>query len=486
MRVRRHKAMLLGAVFTAMELFGAMGASRAAQPIDASRRPNVLVIVADDMGYGDPSSYGAPYATPNMDALAQDGVRFTNAYVTAAVCSPSRAGLMTGRYQQRFGHEYQLFSEEQNREFGVDPGQPTIAKSLAAAGYTTALFGKWHLGLAPQRNPLKMGFQTFYGFLGGRRPYVDDWDGNVGLEYPDRNKMPELYQLSDNTQMYDNSKKTELASYLTDELTDKAVSYIDTHNKKPFLLMVTYSAPHWPLQATNAQLKLEAGVADPDERIYRTVINQEDIGIGRIRETLKKNGLTDNTLIIFLSDNGCPKYISQLCSNRPLNGWKRYLMEGGIRIPFIVAWPTKIAKGQTFDGITSSLDIYATAVAAAGAKSDPKQPPDGVNLLPYLEGKAQGNPHDRLYWRSLPSYAIRDGNWKLLGNGGENGDEVTMLFDLQADPGEVHDVSAEHPDVVSRLNAEWKAWSATLAPAGWPSDRVFDVTIDGKAMKITD
>jgi Arylsulfatase A and related enzymes len=446
-----------------------------------AQKPNIVVIVADDLGYGDLSSYGSPYPTPNIDRIAKDGVRFTQGYATAALCSPSRAALMTGRYQQRFGHEYQLY---ENRRDGIDPAERTLAATLKAAGYRTALFGKWHLGMRQDRLPHNLGFDEFYGVLGGQTPYADPARPDV-VSSPDPARQPRPYEDAPTNQFQENGRPVDRPDYATTAFTERALSFIDRNKDQPFFLMMTYTAPHTPFQATKAQLEKVSSVEDPNVRLYRAVVNELDEGVGRIRERLEKLNLTRNTLIIFVSDNGCPDYVRTVCSNDPLNGFKRYLTEGGVRVPYMMSWPGKIPAGLTYENPVSTLDIFSTATAVAGAAGDPARPTDGRNLLPFIQGQDPGRPHDKLYWRSLPSYAIRDGDWKLLVNTTPQGETVTMLFNLADDAVEKADLSGRHPEVVARLNQEWKAWSNSLGQPRWPSDRVFDVEINGVKIRAT-
>ena len=447
----------------------------------AAAKPNVVVIVADDLGYGDLSSYGSAYATPNIDQLARDGVRFTQGYATAALCSPSRAALLTGRYQQRFGHEYQLYD---NVRDGVDAAQPTLARSLRAAGYRTALYGKWHLGMAPERLPRQMGFDTFFGILGGQAPYASEKRTDV-VSSPDPALQPRFYAATPASQYQEDGRPLEMPDYSTTAFTQHALDFIDQNKDRPFFLMLTYTAPHVPLQATKAQLEKLSSIADPELRLYRAVIDELDAGVGQIRERLARHGLTKDTLIVFVSDNGCPDYVREVCSNDPLNGWKRYLTEGGVRVPYMIAWPGKIPSGRTYDHPVSTLDIFPTAIAAAGAAGDPARPTDGRNLLPYLQGRDKGRPHQRLYWRSLPSYAIRDGDWKLLVNASPKGETVTMLFNLAQDRSEMTDLSDRHPEIVARLTRAWTTWSDGLGAPRWPTAKEFDVEINGVPVRAT-
>lgn len=477
----RRGPSLLAAATLATSVLVAGAAAVAAQ---RQAPPNIVLIVADDMGYGDLSAYGGPYATPNIDAIARDGARLTQGYVTAAVCSPSRAALMTGRYQQRFGHEYQIRSNPEHRNYGVDVGQPTLARQLKAAGYRTALVGKWHLGVAPERNPLRMGFDEFFGFLGGETQYIDPKRPDVTSAAAPGGAQ-RTYRDTDDTSIQRNGQPVDLKAYTTTAFTDEAVGFIRRNANRPFLLVVTYNAPHTPLQATPDQMAKVASVPDPATRLYRAVINELDEGVGRIRGELARAGLTRRTLVIFISDNGCPEYVGPVCSNRPLQGFKRLETEGGVRVPFMLTWPGHIPAGRTFDGVSSSLDIFATAIAAAGARSDPEHPADGRDLAPYLAGRSTGSPHQTLYWKALPSYAIRDGNWKLMVNATPDGGRAVMLFDLAADPGEARDLAAQNPETVARLQAAWEAWNATLPPPRWPRDSQFEMQINGVKVRTT-
>lgn len=474
---RRRLAWMAAACGLAMA--GATGAGPAVTK--SAKRPNIIVIVADDLGYGDLSSYGSPYATPNIDQLARDGVRFTQGYATAALCSPSRAGLLTGRYQQRFGHEYQLYD---NVRDGVDAAQPTLARALREAGYRTALYGKWHLGMMPERQPLQMGFDQFFGILGGQAPYAAESRPDV-VSSPAPALQPRFYAVTPASQYQQNGRPVDRPDYSTTAFTEHALRFIDQNKDRPFFLMLTYTAPHVPLQATQAQLAKAAEIQDPEMRLYRAVINELDAGVGQIRDRLARNGLTEDTMIVFVSDNGCPDYVKEVCANNPLNGWKRYLTEGGVRVPYMMAWPGKIRAGQTYEKAVSTLDIFPTVVAAADATGDPERPTDGRNLLPYVQGLAKGQPHERLYWRSLPSYAIRSGDWKLLVNAGPKGETVTMLFNLADDRSEKRDLSRQYPEIVTRLNQEWRTWSDGLGAPRWPTAKEFEVEINGVSVRTT-
>lgn len=446
-----------------------------------AERPNVVIIVADDLGSADLSVYGSSFQTPEIDSLAGDGAVLTSAYATAAVCSPSRAALMTGRYQQRFGFEYQLEGETQKR-FGIDPSQRTLAQDLRDAGYRTALIGKWHLGLSPERHPNRLGFDEFYGFRGGQALFAAP-DGPDIVSWPppgENSRYWKTYAASEATAFLEQDKVLSPPHHATDEFTRRAVNFIRSAGDEPFLLIVTYSTPHVPLQATQEHLARVSDIQDPNQRIYRAMVNELDRGVGAIRQALNEAGVTRNTLVILTSDNGCPDYIDGACSNRPLSGWKRHLLEGGVRVPFIITWPERIPSGQVRGGLVSLLDIAATARAAAGVT---RTVGDGGDLTGSLKGSGPVQVHDRLFWKSWPSYAIRDETWKLMGNADAEGVIVRMLFDLRNDPEERHDLLGAHPEIAARLQSEWDEWNRSLIPGLWPTNKVFDVNINGQALK---
>lgn len=474
-------SVLTGLALSALLVVGAVAKARRDRPDD---QPNIVVIVADDLGYGDLSAYGAKVSTPNIDALARDGARFTQAYATAAVCSPSRAGLMTGRYQQRFGHEYQIRSGPAARQKGIATDEPTLGRRLQSAGYRTGLVGKWHLGADPERHPLRMGFDSFFGFLGGETDYIDPTRKDV-VTAAAPGKGNGTFRGTDEAAITRQGKAVDLKAYTTDAFSDEAVGFIRQNRDRPFLLVVTYNAPHTPLQATRSQMARMASVADPSHRLYRAVVNELDRGVGRIRAELDRSGLTRRTLVVFVSDNGCPDYVGPVCSNAPLSGYKRLQAEGGIRVPMVMAWPGQIPAGQTVTAPSSTLDIAATALALAGARPDPAYPLDGADLMPYLTGKASGGPHERLFWKAYPSYAVREGDWKLLANLTADGKPVVMLFDLAKDPAETRDLAVQYPEVVKRLQGEWDGWNRTLPAPRWPMDSQFQMQIGGRTVKAT-
>jgi arylsulfatase A-like enzyme len=420
-----------------------------AEPPQAVRRPNVLVIVGDDMGYADVGYHGCQdIPTPNLDALAASGIRFTNGYVSGPYCSPTRAGLMTGRYQQRFGHEFNPGAKQ-----GLPTNETTLADRLQAAGYATGLVGKWHLGAQPEMHPLQRGFGEFYGFLGGAHDYF---------------KMGGILR--------GNEPVTEL-DYTTDAFAREAVAFIDRHQEKPWFLYLAFNAVHTPMQATDSRLEKFSSTADTRRRTYNAMMLALDEAVGRVRGKLRETNLEQDTLVVFFSDNGGPVMRGTSVNgsnNAPLRGSKRTTLEGGIRVPFIVSWPNQLQPG-VYEHPVIQLDAHATALAAAGVAIPPGQL-DGVDLLPYLQGTKMAPPHEALYWRMGEQMAIRMGDYKLVRYDGEadaSGAEpkrpVTQarLYNLTEDVGETHDLAADMPDKLAELQAKWDAWNATLAAPLW-------------------
>jgi arylsulfatase A-like enzyme len=422
--------------------------------IAASPRPNILFIVGDDMGYADVGFHGCKdIPTPNLDALAASGVRFTNGYVSGPYCSPTRAGLMTGRYQTRFGHEFNP---------GGDSGLPlterTIADRLKAAGYVTGLVGKWHLGAQPEFHPQKRGFDEFYGFLGGAHDYFKPAGVFRGTE-----------------------PVTEL-DYTTDAFGREAVAFIERHKSQPWFLYLAFNAVHTPMEATDERVAKFTNEADEKRRTYDAMMLAMDEAIGRVRRKLVETGLEQNTLVCFISDNGGPTMPSTTINasrNTPLRGSKRTTLEGGIHVPFLVSWPGHLKAG-VFDQPVLQLDLTATALSAAGVRISPGWNLDGVNLLPLLTGEKTGTPHDVLYWRFGQQMAIRAGDYKLV-RYDSNADTLTgarnqpvtaaRLYNLTADIGETKDLAAAMPEKVKELQAKWDAWNAGNVQPLWGGDQ---------------
>jgi arylsulfatase A-like enzyme len=424
--------------------------ARAAEP---ERKPNVILIVGDDMGYADVGFHGCKdIPTPHLDALAKSGVKFTSGYVTGPYCSPTRAGLLTGRYQTRFGHEFNPGGVKATKA-GLPLTESTIADRMKAAGYRTALVGKWHLG-TDERHPQKRGFDDFFGFLGGAHDYFKPDDILRGTE-PAKEK-----------------------GYLTDALGREAVAFIDTNKAKPFFLYLAFNAVHTPMQADNPRLKKFAAIKDKQRQTYAAMMSAMDDAIGTVVKKLADEKLTENTLVAFISDNGGPTLARSSVNgsvNTPLRGSKRTTLEGGIRVPFVVSWPGRL-KPATCDVPVIQLDLHATALAAAGVPPKAEWKLEGVDLVPYLAGKEKAVPHDALFWRFGKQMAIRQGDWKLvrydLAMDKKSGISPVLLYNLKDDIGETTDLAAKHPQKVKELQAAWDAWDKSNVAPLWGGDVV--------------
>ncbi len=412
---------------------------------DDAKRPNIIVIVADDQGYHDLGVQGGKdIPTPHIDSLAKNGIRFTSGYVSGPYCSPTRAGLMTGRYQQRFGHEFNPGpAQEASENVGLSLGETTLADRLKTAGYATGMVGKWHLGYAPKFHPMKRGFQEYYGFLGGSHSYFD-YGGD------------KLHPILRGTQPVNET------GYLTDSFAREAVAYVDRHQKEPFFLYLTFNAVHTPMQATDKYLDRFRSIADERRRTYAAMTSAMDDAVGALLAKLRESGIEENTLIFYVSDNGGPPVNGS--NNGPLRGYKAQTLEGGIRVPFFVQWKGKLPAGKTYDQPVIQLDILPTALAAAGAPVSSDAKLDGVNLLPHLSGQTDQPPHEALYWRFGPQMAIRQGNWKLVQHPGSLGRE---LYDLAADVGESKNLADKNQAKVKELEAAWNKWNAELVAPAW-------------------
>ena len=413
-----------------------------------NKKPNILFIVGDDMGYGDVGFHGCKdIPTPNLDALAKSGVKFTSGYVSVPYCSPCRAGLLTGRYQQKFGHEFNPTLSGT----GLPLTEKTIADRLKKVGYTTGLVGKWHLGNTPEMVPQKRGFDEFFGFLAGSHNYFK-WDGML------RGTEPVSGQ-----------------EYFTDAFGREACSYIERHKDKPWFLYLAFNAVHTPMNATDDRLTKFASIKDKQRQTYAAMMFAMDENIGRVRKKLAETGQEENTLVIFISDNGGPNMPGVTVNgsiNDPLRGSKRTTLEGGIRVPFVVSWKNHV-KPSVFDQPAIQLDLTRTALEIAGATTDKT---DGVNLLPFLSGEKKSTPHDALYWRFGEQMAIRIGDYKLVRydsnvetRTGKAHQPVTgpKLYNLAKDIGETKDLFATMPEKAKELQTKWDAWDTTLIKPLW-------------------
>lgn len=423
----QRAVLALAAVLTA----AASGAVARAAETKATR-PNIVIIVGDDMGYHDIGVHGCrDIPTPHIDSLAANGIRCTSGYVSGPYCSPTRAGLMTGRYQQRFGHEFNPGPAPEG-DIALPLDQVTLADRLKEAGYVTGMVGKWHLGNADKFHPLHRGFQEYFGFLGGAHSYfVNDNRGTKGQV----NAVLRGFAPVDEKE------------YLTDAFAREATAFIDRHQKEPFFLYLTFNAVHTPMHATDKYLSRFKNVTDEKRRTYCAMMSAMDDAIGAVLAKLDEAKLTENTLVMFVSDNGGPQP-ANASNNSPLRGNKATTWEGGIRVPYLVQWKGTLPSGKTFDQPVIQLDFHPTALAAAGVTTDARL--DGVNLLPHLTGEKQSPPHESLYWRFGQQTAIRHVNYKLVK---ATGIDQPQLFNLAADIGEAKDLSSEKPEIVKDLQA---------------------------------
>jgi len=422
-------------------------------------QPNVLVIIADDLGYADIGVHGGKAVpTPNIDALAASGVRCTNGYVTAPYCSPSRAGFLTGKAQTRFGHEFNPHVGDEAK-LGLPLDQRTIANVMNDAGYSTALVGKWHQGFDAAHHPQSRGFDEFFGFLVGGHNFLLHKDAE-----------PEFGSAHSHDMIYRGREVQRLDGYTTDLFTDEALSFMDRNAAKPWFLYLAYNAVHTPLEiADKFKDRIPASVSDENRRGYLSLLLGLDDAIGRISAELKARH--PNTLVFFFSDNGGsgrkPFFAYNTGINTPLRGDKGQTLEGGIRVPFFVSWPGQLSAGKIYEHPVSAMDVLPTACSIANAKL-----PDGVegvNLLSYLKGEKADTPHEILVWRFGPQKAIRRGKWKLVEVRDMEGKTQSgwQLYDLEADISETKDLAAEKPELVTELAKAWNDWNAKNMAPQW-------------------
>jgi arylsulfatase A-like enzyme len=414
-----------------------------------ARKPNILVIVADDLGNADLGCQGGKeIPTPNIDSIAKNGVRFTNGYVSCPVCSPTRAGLLTGRYQQRFGHEFNPGNpgpgDPYFETFGLPLEEKTIADSLKAQGYRTGMVGKWHLGFAPPYHPLKRGFEEFYGFLGGSHPYLE----------PGKKGKPAILR---------GVEPVEEETYLTEAFAREAAAFVERRKADPFFLYLTFNAVHAPIEAPQKYLDRFPSIEDKTHRTYAAMLSALDDAVGVVLSKLRETGIENDTLIFFVSDNGGPTPATT-ASNGPLKATKGTVYEGGIRVPFLIQWKAQLPMGKEDDRPVIALDILPTAVGASGASVPPEQRVDGVDLVPFVLGSKEGTPHERLFWRFGERRAMREGNLKLV----RIGENPAELYDLSKDIGEAEDLAEEKPELVKKLSEAYEGWNSQLAAPRWP------------------
>lgn len=422
--------------------------------LSAQERPNIVLLFSDDAGYADFGFQGSNIIkTPHLDQLAKGGVRCTQGYVSASVCGPSRAGLITGRYQQRFGFEennvpgyMSKYSAADHADMGLPTDERTIADYLKQLGYATAVFGKWHLGGRDQYHPTKRGFDEFVGFRGGARDYF-------AYEQPPKEPLNRLER--------GYAQFAEHQGYLTDVLADEAADFIERNKDRPFFAFVSFNAVHTPMQATEADLAQFPNLTGTRQELAAMTLAL-DRACGKILDKLSELGLEDNTIVVFTNDNGGPSDRNGSV-NLPLSGTKSNHLEGGIRVPYLLRWPNKLSPNSVYTFPVSTLDLLPTFFIAGGGHPDSLHNVDGVDLMPFLSGDNQERPHPTLYWKKDVRAVIRNGDWKLI----RYGDRPAELYNLQNDISEKHDLASTQPERVRRMFKQLFEWEMTLERPAW-------------------
>ncbi|PXX44063.1 sulfatase family protein [Undibacterium pigrum] len=436
--------------------------SNAADHAVAAKKPNIIFILADDLGYADLGVYGqTDFQTPQLDQLAKQGLRFTQAYANSAVCSATRFGLITGRYQYRLRGGLEEPIAGASDTIGLPPEHPTLPSLLKKQSYKTALFGKWHLGSLPKFSPLKSGYDVFFGNYGGAIDYFTHKTG-VGPDAKDG--------------LFEGEVPVNKVGYYTDLIADRAVAYVKQQSAaQPFFLSLHFTAPHWPWEtqddeAVSREIKSLFHLDGGSLETYGKMVVSLDTAIGRVLKSLDEQCLADNTIVIFTSDNGGERF----SKTWPLSGQKTELLEGGIRVPAIVRWPAKIKPGQVSSQVAISMDWLPSLLAAAGGAPDPAYPSDGQNLLPVILGTQAAQPRS-LYWRykANKQKAVRSGDWKYLKIA-----DNEFLFDVARDPRERANLAQKHPQIFTKLKQDWETWNAQMLPI---TKDVKTHAVDGKA-----
>ncbi len=490
------------------------GPATAAMPL-AQRPPNIIVILADDLGINDVSTHGGGHTaegvpTPNIDAIAREGVRFDQGYAGSAVCTVSRAALLTGRYPWRFGVEFtptpgalarvagELHASSNRAnpvlidsvaakaakdfdQLGMPASEVTMAEALKARGYRTLHIGKWHLGSTPEMRPKNQGFdESLFMESGLYLPQNDPRVVNSKQDFDPIDKF--LWPNMRFGVSYNAGHWFEPNKYLTDYFTDEAVTAIRRNKNQPFFLYLAHWGVHTPLQASKEDYDALSHIPDHRRRVYAAMVRSVDRSVGRVLQTLKDEGLDQNTLVVFSSDNGAPGYLGIADVNQPYRGWKLTFFEGGLRVPYVAKWPGHITAGTHYPAPISNIDIMPTVLAAAGGKMPDDRPVDGVNLLPFLTDKPQAQPERALFWRDGPYRAMRDRQWKLISAEPPAKD---WLFNLASDPTEKVNLAASEPKKLAELKAKMAAHHADMPSPLWASFIKIAVNID-KALNQAD
>ena len=429
---------------------------------ESARQPNIVLLFADDAGYADFGFHGSSaIPTPNLDELARTGVLFSQAYVSDPTCGPSRAGLITGRYQQRFGFEennvpgyMSANSAEMGDEMGLPVDEITMADRLKSLGYATAVFGKWHLGHGDRFHPLARGFDEFVGFRGGARSYFAYPNGQA--DRPE-NRLERGF-----------GEYREPDGYLTDVLADEAVAFIERNADQPFFVFLSFNAVHEPMDAAESDLALFPELGGLRKQLAAMTVAM-DRASGKVLDRIEALGLSDNTIVVFTNDNGGPTDRNG-SNNYPFAGTKSNHLEGGIRVPFLMRWPARLDAGDVYAEPVSTLDLLPTFHAAAGGDVASLGNIDGVDLLPFVRGEADGRPHQTLFWKKDVRAAVRDGDWKLI----RFADRPSELYNLIEDPAEQDNLAADHPELVAELFRKIFAWEQTLQRSRWTLKREYE------------
>ena len=478
------------------------------------QQPNILLIIVDDLGYSDLASYGnTNIHTPNIDSFGKKGIRFTQAYVTSPICAPSRMGIITGRYQQRFGAEFMLYDKFaptvkknikrnlfsfKKKSEGITTLKPdlflnhskyatdipaseiTIAQLLKQKGYATGYIGKWNLSSSPEVSPDQFGFDYNYSFDGALSRYVDDpvdSTAYINMHLPwSFSEIPAWAPRQGSTAIKEGRLVVSDTGYLTFSFAHKAIDYIEHNKASPFFLTLSFNAPHDPFQVPKTYFDRIKGVTDSVKRVYFGMIEALDDAVGMVMQKLQRENLIDNTLVFFISDNGGATY-TRATDNAPLLGGKCTHFEGGLSVPFFIQWPAALQKELVYNNPVSSLDIFTTTAAACGAELATDRTYDGVDLIRYIYEDTV-LPHDKFFWRNGYSKAFRSGDWKLYLNEKQ---KITRLYNLGNDREEKYDLSTNQPGKLKELLEELKSWEDknTITPL-WPSAADLLIDVNGK------
>lgn len=483
---------------------------QAARPDPDTLRPNIILITVDDLGMADCSLYGeGDISTPHIEQLGAEGVIFDNAYTTSPVCAPSRAAMITGRYQHRFGFEFTMqerylknrleyigfkyfinsepwvakwATSVPNAEAIHDQGLPlseiTLAEILKKNGYKTGIVGKWHLGWSKKKQPAAFGFDEQYGFFHSHSLYSPE--GTEGIvDQKNDSDWTDSYiwsgQRNGAHAIFRNGIEIEEKGYLTDRITDESIAFMSEHKEHPFFLWISYNAPHTPLQAPRDYVDQFSDIKDPVKRIYRAMISNLDDNLGRLMKYMADQNLADKSLIFFISDNGGAEY-THTTDNGRYEGGKNTEFEGGVKVPMIIRLPGGKAVNNRYPYMVSSMDIFATAIACAGIEMMPGRELDGINLLPYLMGENKMPPHEYLFWQRGISKVVRNNEYKLVMNDYMG---IEILYDLRENKYENPDVASSNPEVVNELKQAYQKWEQLHKPPMWPSVIYFTAVKDG-------